>query len=275
MDPLDDVEVTCAADHFDPLDLIEIVAEEAGGKTGEKKVLVLASTRRQSKRKKKARHDAKLFADGFRARIDLQCLHAARPEPEALVMTAKEIDRKIIIETSFTLGLQRIPRRALEATWQDTNKIVGALVGFDGPEHLLPRKKLHSAKLTCANFCLHRQFEVIDALMHFNLEAVNYAAEGINADSGEDLVAAQGWVWDEATQSACMHSSLPITLEYLNAVREGKSTKGIPMSVLQQVGHICVDSISTGHRARRHFIVVVWLAGQMNIYIYIYIYIYI
>jgi hypothetical protein len=82
--------------------------------------------------------------------------------------------------------------------------------------------------------------------MNFTLEDVKYLANSITQANAGNLAAAQSWIWDEAEQYASMHSHLPLTAEYVDAVMQGRSTKGIPMSVMQQMGRICVADLRSG-----------------------------
>ena len=43
-----------------------------------------------------------------------------------------------------------------------------------------------------------------------------------------------------------MCRGLPLTRAYVDAIRNSISTQGIPMSIMQQMGRLCVDSLTTG-----------------------------
>jgi hypothetical protein len=66
------------------------------------------------------------------------------------------------------------------------------------------------------------------------------------AVGAKDLAAAQCWMWDEAEQHISMCSGIGLTRAYVEAVQAARSTKGIPMSMIQQLGRLHVVSISSG-----------------------------
>jgi hypothetical protein len=249
-DPLDVVEV-------DPLDVV--IAHHApckaikfkAAKRSWSQYLADRKADCQSAKKRVVRCISnRAYSDGFADRIEMQqCLSsdALKSDPNDMQLTkSSEVDAHIAVEVAFTLGLERIPRRAAKRCWDTISGVLGKLVDVAGLGSLLNRKNLSRYKLKCANRILHREAEVIDAMLRFDLKAVNYVAPGLTESNAGNLASAQMWIWDEATQHASMCSGIPLTAAYVRAVRLKESTKGIPMSIMQQMGHIGVDDLNTG-----------------------------
>ena len=88
-------------------------------------------------------------------------------------------------------------------------RLAGRLLGHSGMESLMSRVALSADKLRCADAVLLRQLDVVDAMLHCQLDRVGYpdlgssppvsgaagAAGGCGVQGLQALCAAQCWMW--------------------------------------------------------------------------------
>ena len=274
-DPLDDIPLR--SDEEDPIESIPLIPRESkaepehnrGKRSEPKKKTCKGSSinvRRQIvRRQNKLRTKTKTLSrearkQGFLTAHLAQQLGMAENDERSAASTVpavqfhqkaqvRQLDAFIAIETAYTVCLERVPRRALCRIWKTAHEMGGQLLGYDGFETLLNRKDVRKNKMVCADFVLHRELEVVDALLRCDTAGIQYSLDKELLDSSLRFVVAQCWLWDEAQQHIGMCTGIPLTKEYVRAVQNETSTRGIPMSIMQQFGRLRIDLLQTAEES--------------------------